>query len=209
MRGTSPPLLYRVLKKFMGTRGLEIEHPECLLQALSTATSDHCSLHLAMKDRAHVKRRLWFERFWINIDGFLDVVTEAWICDDGISDPFLRLDTLLRNLAKELANWGQKRVGNIKLQIAIANLVILRFDCAMESRLLTVGERWIRRTLKHLVLGLASLERTIARQRSQITWLNEGDANIKLFHLVVNGRRMKNYVPLINMEGQIIIDLRG
>uniref|UniRef100_A0A453RX33 Uncharacterized protein n=1 Tax=Aegilops tauschii subsp. strangulata TaxID=200361 RepID=A0A453RX33_AEGTS len=77
------------------------------------------------------------------------------------------------------------------------------------NRLLTEEERWLRRTLKHLVLGLASLERTIARQRSRITWLQEGDANTQLFHLVANGRCMKNYIPSLTMDGRIITDQKG
>ena len=100
-------------------------------------------------------------------------------------------------------------IGNIKLQIAIANIVIMRFDCAQENRRLTEEERWLRRTLKQLVLGLASLERTISRQRSRITWLQEGDANMQLFHLVANGKRMKNYIPSLSMEGRIITDQKG
>jgi len=103
----------------------------------------------------------------------------------------------------------QKEIGNIKLQIAIANIVIMRFDYAQENRRLTEEERCLRRTLKQLVLGLASLERTIARQRSRITWLQEGDVNTQLFHLVANGRRMKNYIPSLTMDGHIITDQKG
>ncbi|XP_073363028.1 uncharacterized protein [Aegilops tauschii subsp. strangulata] len=155
----------------------ELDHPECLLQALSTEHSDHCPLHLALEEHMHARRSFRFEKFWVKMDGFLDVVKEAWVCDPDITDPFFCLDIMLRNTARALATWGQKEIGNMKLQIAIANIVIMRFDCAQESRSLTEFERWLRRTLKQLVLGLASPERTIARQRSRITWLQEGDAN--------------------------------
>ena len=132
---------------------------------------------LTLQEAMHIKRRFRFKKFWVKMDGFLDVVNEAWVCDPAITDPFMRLDIMLRNMARVLAAWGHKEIGNIKLQIAIANIVIMRFDCAQENRRLTEEERWLRRTLKQLVLGLASLERTIARQRSRITWLKEGDAN--------------------------------
>ena len=139
----------------------------------------------------------------------MDAVAEGWVCDQSITDPFLQLDILLRNCAKHLTAWGQRRVGNIKLQIAVANLVILRFDCAQESRVLSHEERGLRNTLKRLVLGLASLERTIARQRSRMNWLQDGDANTKLFQLVANGRKSKNFIPAINSEGQVIADQQG
>ena len=90
-----------------------------------------------------------------------------------------------------LQAWGQRNVGHVKLQIAIANTVILRLDVAMDSRQLCAGELWLRRMLKLVVLGLASLERTTACQHSRVRWLKEGDANTKLFRLVLNGRRTK------------------
>ncbi|XP_073360263.1 uncharacterized protein [Aegilops tauschii subsp. strangulata] len=112
-------------------------------------------------------------------------------------------------MAKHLTAWGQRMVGNIKLQIACANLVILRLDCTQEIKLLTEGERWLWATLKHLVLGLASLERTIARQRSRIKWLQEGNASTNLFHLITNGRKAKNFILAIEKDGEMITDQKG
>jgi hypothetical protein len=71
---------------------------------------------------------------------------------------------------------------------------------------LSPEESWLRKTLKQAVLGLASLERTIARQRSRIRWLQEGDANTKLFHAVANGHRTKNFIPSIRVGNEIITD---
>ena len=45
---------------------------------------------------------------------------------------------------------------------------------AQDARILTPEEWWLRRTLKQTVLGLSSLERTMARQRSRIRWIKEG-----------------------------------
>jgi hypothetical protein len=97
-------------------------------------------------------------------------------------------------------------VGNIKLQIAIANLIIHHFDVAQESRDLSDGEWWLRKMLKLTVLALSSLEHTMARQRSRIRWLQEGDANSKLFHLDANGRRVKSYISAIKHGNETITD---
>jgi hypothetical protein len=152
------------------------------------------------------KRRFKFELFWTKLEGFEEAVKEAWTCDAGITDPFRRLDALFRNAAEYFQSWGQKKVGNVKLQIAIANTLILRLDIAQEHRALSPGERWLRKMLKLSVLGLASLERTIARQRSRIRWLKEEDANSKFFHAVANGQRTKNFIPSIRFGNDIIVD---
>ena len=86
------------------------------------------------------------------------------MCDENIVDPFKRMDALLRNTVVALQAWGQRKTGNIKIQIAVANYVILRFDRAMEARALTPAEQWLRRMVKHALLGLCSLQRTIERQ---------------------------------------------
>jgi hypothetical protein len=50
----------------------------------------------------------------------------------------------------------------------------------------------LRDELKGHSLGLASLARTIARHRSRIRYLEEGDANTKFFHLQACHRSRKN-----------------
>jgi hypothetical protein len=75
-----------------------------------------------------------------------------------------------------------------------------------DRRALTDEEWWLRKTLKHTVLGLSSLERTMARQRSRMRWMKEGDANTKLFHAVANGRRTRNFIPYIKHNGEVITD---
>jgi hypothetical protein len=45
--------------------------------------------------------------------------------------------------------------------------------------------------LKCIILGMAAIEKTMARQRSRLTWLRCGDANIKFFHLMANTRKRR------------------
>ncbi|XP_071680101.1 uncharacterized protein [Lolium perenne] len=184
----------------------DLMFPDACLQALSATISDHVPLHLWLNNGYRPKQRFRFEVFWTKLLGFLDAVREAWVCDPTIVDPFKRLDALYRNTAAALQSWGQRSVGNIKIQMAFANTIIMRFDVAQKRRQLLPVEQWLRNSLKLIVLGLSSLERTIARQRSRVRWLKEGDANSKLFHAIANGRRAKNFIHAVRAEGQIFTD---
>lgn len=184
----------------------ELTYPNHLLQALSLSVSDHAPLHLSTNMHFYKVKRFRFKVFWTKLEGFEEAVREAWVCDDSIVDPFKRLDALFRNTATFLQAWGQRKAGNIKVLMAVANWIIFRFDQVQENRRLSELELWLRRTLKLALLGLASLERTIDRQRSRIRWLREGYANTKLFHAVANGRRSKNFIPRINHDAEIITE---
>lgn len=89
--------------------------------------------------------------------------------------------------------------------MVVATLVIFRLEQAQENRILTDQELWIRRSLKLALLGLASLERTIERQRSRMRWIREGDANSKLFQAFANGRS-KNFILFIKVSESIITE---
>ncbi|CAL5070105.1 unnamed protein product [Urochloa decumbens] len=172
----------------------ELLHPFCLLQALSSDMSDHCPLHLATNAASRPKRRFHFENYWIKIPGYLAAVERGWRCPDHVVDPFGRIDQLLRNTAKELQSWSQKSIGQIKQQLLLAREIILQLDRAQELRDLSAQELELRRDLKVKCLGLASLERTMARLRSHLTYLKDGDANTKLFHLQSSHRTRKKHI---------------
>jgi hypothetical protein len=66
-----------------------------------------------------------------------------------------------------------------------------------------VLERWLLSKLKKLALALASTKRAIARLRSRISWLKEGDANSKLFHSFARYRK-KNSVSKLTVGNQVL-----
>lgn len=86
-------------------------------------------------------------------------------------DPLSRLGFLLAKTARALQSWSDRRIGNVRRQLLLAKELILRLDVAQESRLLSDEEFAFRAELKLIVLGLASLERTMARQRSRVLWI--------------------------------------
>jgi len=97
----------------------------------------------------------------------------------------------------------------VRLQLALAREVVLRIDEAQELRVLSPREQALRKSLKLRVLGLASLARTIARQRSRLTFLSEGDANTRFFHLQACHRGRKNRIDSLSVLGDEVFSEEG
>lgn len=203
------PTLERIDRVFASSDWDDL-HPNVFLSALSTATSDHCPLLLDLAADLRIGRRFHFECFWLKAPGFLQAVEEAWHVDaQWIVNPFQRLAARLRRTAKKLKSWSARFIGNIKMQFLVASEVILRLEMAMDSRPLSPQERGLRALLKRKLLGLASLERTIARQRSRLLWLKEGDTNTHFFHASARHRRRKNFITSLESVGGVVSDHEG
>lgn len=71
------PTLVRLDRVFCNSKW-EMAFPNFTLSALSTGGLDHCPLFLNRQDQVSRKAGFRFENHWIKIDGFLDVVKNAW-----------------------------------------------------------------------------------------------------------------------------------
>jgi hypothetical protein len=132
------------------------------------------------------------------VAGFLDTVKAIWSVPRPDVDPLRLIDHLLR---EALVKWSAKAVGSIWMQIQVSKEVIFRLEVAQESWSLSPEEFPLRHFLKLHYLGLTSLQRMIARQKSSLRWLCEGGAFTKLFHLHANHRRRKNHIPSVLVDG--------
>lgn len=174
------PTLER-LDRFFTSVDWFVAYPYHCLKPLSTDCSNHCPLLLLLDTALGAKRRFRFESFWTKLPGFIDVVAAAWARPLPNVDPFPVLDFKLRNVARALQSWSATRTGSVRFQLALARELVLRLDEAQDFTALPVREAELRKTLKLRILGLASLARTIARQRSRLLFLAEGDANTRFF----------------------------
>lgn len=116
----------------------------------------------------------------------------------------MALDNKLRATSKALQRWSDRWIGNVKLQTLIALEVIARIDRAMDTRELSMGEHGLRKVLKQKLLGLASLQRTIARLRSRMLKLKEGEANTAYFHRQACHRQRRNAILSLQSEGRVL-----
>ena len=120
-----------------------------------------------------------------------------------MGNPFIVLDNKLQVTAKALQSWSNRWIGNTRLQIALAMEIISRLDVAAEFRVLSNQEHGLCKLLKRKLLGLCSLERMIAKQRSRLLHLKVGDANTAFFQRHARHRQRKNSITVIQHNGEI------
>jgi len=155
------------------------------------------------------KSRFHFEIFWPKFPDYEQVITEAWRGQAASRGLILWLDDLLHGLVKELQRWAATKIGGIKDQLLMARELIHRLDMAQDVRPLSDAEASLRKRMKVRCLGLSSLERTMARQRSRVRHLAEGDANMAYFHLIARGRKRRNFIPSLSVAGHVVADHEG
>jgi hypothetical protein len=93
----------------------------------------------------------------------------------------------------------------VNLQQALDNEIVAWHDAAMDRRNLAPYEESLRKELKLKALGLSSLQCTIVRQVSRVTWLHKGDASTCFFHAHANARRCRNFIRSLEHDGRVVV----
>jgi hypothetical protein len=86
--------------------------------------------------------------------------------------------------------------------LGLAREILHQLEIAQDGRALTPDEVLLKNMLKKCSLMLSSLKRTIARLRSRISWLKEGVANTKFFHIHARHRKRKNFIGKLVSEDE-------
>jgi exonuclease III len=194
--GGDSPTLSR-LDRVFSSSGWDELFPNCLLQSAASQDSDHCPLILGLNDLLAGKGRFHFASFWPRLDGFQEVVAQAWSSVEARTCPLETLSLKFKAVTRALQSWSQKNIGHISSQLGLAREIIHQLEIAQDSRQLADRELWLLHSLKKHSLALSSLQRTIARVRSRINWLKDGDANTALFHSHIRHRKRKNFISKI------------
>jgi hypothetical protein len=108
------------------------------------------------------------------------------------TDVIRRLHIKLSRTAKALKLWEKARISNIKSQLAVAKEVLWQLDQAHERRNLSQAELAFKEKIKNVYLGLVTIEKMRAHQRSRLMNVKYGDASTKYFFLLrANSQKRK------------------
>jgi hypothetical protein len=61
--------------------------PDATLAALSSSLSDHCPIIMSRSVQIHTKCRFRFEKFWVKLEGFAEIIAGSWESAGAPADP--------------------------------------------------------------------------------------------------------------------------
>ncbi|XP_066374649.1 uncharacterized protein [Miscanthus floridulus] len=159
---------------------------------MSSDCSNHEPLLLQLCTQPWAKPRFRFESFWVCLDGFEEVVKQAWDCHLPGADACRVLDHKLRKTAKELKSWSMRNIGSVRSQLFMARELIAQFDAAQEHH--------AAQAIKAHQLGTSIPGAHDRPTALQAKILGRGGRNTKFFHLQACHRNWKNHIPSILHE---------
>ncbi|XP_071713341.1 uncharacterized protein [Rutidosis leptorrhynchoides] len=129
------------------------------------------------------------------------VVEDAWnIKVDG-----KRLDCVFRNKLKNvkqaLKDWSKPTFGNLDNEIEELKRKVSDWEKIAESRVLSDEDRKSWMEARKKLLEKDKVKVSMARQKSRVKWVQDGDENTKYFHSLFKRRHSKRNIRGLNING--------
>uniref|UniRef100_A0A453BJN6 Reverse transcriptase domain-containing protein n=1 Tax=Aegilops tauschii subsp. strangulata TaxID=200361 RepID=A0A453BJN6_AEGTS len=167
--------------------------PNTLVQPLSKPVSDHIPCQVQVGTHIPKSKIFRFENFWLQIEGFKDIVKQNWEQAINIPDSAKRITAKFKRLRKCLKIWA-KSISQLSISIKATNEVILFLDSIEDFRTLTLQEWNGREFLKQHLHTLLERQRVYWQQRATIRWVKFGEANSKYFQAKATIKYKVNHI---------------
>nr|XP_051207333.1 uncharacterized protein LOC127323200 [Lolium perenne] len=173
---------------------------------LARLSSDHIPIQVKIGSSIPKANIFRFEDYWLDLDGFSDVVTANWYNKGFYRNPAQDVAARFKNLRHALKKWS-KNISQLSKVIHNCCYVTAVLDGLEDQRALSVIERNFRNALKKHTLNLLEAKRKYWRKRANIKWAKLGDENTKFFHAIATRNYRHNYIAsLIAEDGRIVTE---
>ncbi|XP_044461836.1 uncharacterized protein LOC123193110 [Mangifera indica] len=179
--------------------------PNAMAHFLNPSISDHSSCMVRMgtiKDCRKVPFK--FFNMWTHHENFLDIVAEVWN-QEAQGSPVFKVISKLKKLKVELKKFNKESFGHISERVLEA---IRQLENIQEPLRINLLDEELARAEKFSLESYRSLllaEESLARQKSKVHWLKEGDQNTKFFFKSIKDRRNRNSIYGIQRENGSLV----
>jgi hypothetical protein len=156
---------------------------DCSVEHLITTTSDHLAILITLskmvddQNKTPIQSGFRFEAAWLRAPDYREVLEKAWTESVSGTPSLHSTWSTLQQVAGSLKSWSREAFGAIrkKIQRLEHRLKHLRMSAT------GLDQPEIRKLEKDLC-EMFEREEIMARQRSRVDWLREGDRNTSFFH---------------------------
>ncbi|XP_070036672.1 uncharacterized protein [Nicotiana tomentosiformis] len=178
--------------------------PTTTITHLAAAGSDHSPLLLELHVRQeHNQKYFKFLNCWTENESFKPLVHQVWSTHIAGSAMWI-FHQKLKTTSRALSVWSREQYGDI-----------FQLPKEFEQKVREAEEKWLStndpsdRAALHEIQAqytkYLKTEEVVLRQKMQLHWFKDGDANSRYFHSLIRGRRRKLYIhKLKNEEGDWI-----
>jgi hypothetical protein len=166
----------------MGLGHLGQKHVKC------STPYDRGKIH----DYRPIQQCFKFEAMWLRAPDYREFLERSWT--EGRDGSHLSLQSTWFNLnqvAGSLKKWGRESFGSIRSNIRKLERCLKWLRSTTLSDAAILEERY---SLERQLCEIFEREEIMARQRSRVEWLREGDQNTKFFHAWASAQRRANKI---------------
>jgi hypothetical protein len=124
-----------------------MDYPNTLVLPLTRNISYHVPCVVKIDTKIPKSPIFIFENYWVEMDGFFDIVQVVWSLDPGFNDPAKCISFKLKVLRKKLLAWS-KNLSKLMGLLKNCNKVVDFLDLVEENRMLSIYEWNFRETVK-------------------------------------------------------------
>ena len=176
--------------------------PNACVRALHRDLSDHSPLIMSLVDTNFgLKPFRWFDS-WVDRLGCQEFVKSVLVGShfEGPSDKILSMK--LKSLRNRLKVWYKHC--KIKEDEDVNRLRAEKeeYEILMENKELEEQDLWVWSECKKSLEEIELHRSRDIKQKSRVKWASLGDENTAFFHAVVNGRKARNAIPGLEVNGE-------
>lgn len=203
-RAANPRVWKRLDRAMVNDRWLEIM-PQTTIDHLPSVGSDHTPFLMEMMVRQENTIKYFkFLHCWVENSSFIDTVRGCWERVTNGNSMWC-LQQKLKRLSSTLSNWFRKEYGDI-----FANVRTYEEKVRIAEEEIINNNTEENRTKLHGInaeyIKFMKLEVSILKQKTQLQWLKEGDANTKYFHALMRGRRRRLFIHKISKDNDTWVE---
>ncbi|XP_060202720.1 uncharacterized protein LOC132631137 [Lycium barbarum] len=194
--------VFKRLDRCLGNFELQQQFPGLEVSHLIKLGSDHSPLLVECKQEVQqFKKSFKFLNFWTKHAEFLQVVKDNWKTD-VVANSFMTFNVKLKKLKRVLSQWSKTTYGDFFQTITNLEEVIKTHEALFEAYPSHANREKLQKVQAEITRAL-HIEEEYWKQKSGMTWFQEGDKNSKFFHAYVKGRRKLLQLKRIqNYQGQ-------